>query len=68
MEFNKPALTFTRRIGNTVFKVNCYFAPDGKATFEDKVLRLVRHEAMDKRGGCGIMNVPQMSRQSERSA
>ena len=68
MEFNKPALTFTRRIGNTVFKVNCYFASDSKATFEDKVLRLVRHEAMDKRGGCGIMNIPQMSRQSERSA
>ena len=64
MDFNKPALTFTRRIGNTVFKVNCYFAPDGK----DKVLRLVRHEAMDKRGRCDIMNVPQMSRQSERSA
>ena len=68
MEFNKPALTFTRRIGNTVFKVNCYFAPDGKTTFEDKVLRLVRHEALDKRGSCDIMNVPQMSRQSERSA
>jgi hypothetical protein len=35
---------------------------------EDKILRIVRNEALDNDGKCDIMDVPQMSRQSERSA
>ena len=33
-----------------------------------KMIRLIRHEALDFSGGCGIIGSPQMSRQSERSA
>ena len=68
MEYKRPAAAFSRRISKTTFNVNCYLNPEAKMSFEDKLLRIIRHEAMDKRGGCGIIGVPQMSRQSERSA
>ena len=35
---------------------------------EDKILRLIQNEAANPCGSCGIMESPQMSRQSERSA
>lgn len=35
---------------------------------EDKILRLIRNEGLASQTGCGMMNVPQMNRQSERSA
>ena len=35
---------------------------------EDKILRIVRNEAFKNDEVCGIINLPQMSRQSERSA
>ena len=68
MEFKKPAAAFTRHIGKTTFNVNCYFNPEAKMSFEDRLLRMIRHAAMDKRGNCAIIEAPQMSRQSERSA
>ena len=68
MELRQPAAAFSRRIGKTTFNVTCYLNPEANMSFEDKLLRIIRHEAMDKRGGCGIMGTPQMSRQSERSA
>ena len=68
MEIQKPATAFTRHIGKTTFNVNCYFNPEAKMSFEDKLLRIIRHAAMDKRGHCGIMGASQMGRQSERSA
>ena len=37
-------------------------------TFEDKIYRLICSEAMEIGHACGIMAVPQTSRQSERSA
>ena len=37
-------------------------------TMEDKILRLIRNDGLAMDGECGIMELPQMSRQSERSA
>ena len=58
----------TRRIGATTFKVKVVFNDTGQETMEDKILRIVRNEAMETSDFCGIMETPQMSRQSERSA
>ena len=60
--------TMTRRIGNTVFKVNVFTQKDGTDTMEDKIIRLIQHEGLASPADCGMMNVPQMNRQSERSA
>ena len=59
--------TMIRRIGSTTYKVKVYFKESGE-TMEDKILRIVRNEAFKNDEACGIINLPQMSRQSERSA
>ena len=58
----------TRRIGATTFKVKVVFNNTGQETIEDKILRIIRNETMEKSDFCGIIEAPQMSRQSERSA
>ena len=58
----------TRRIGATTFKVEVEFSDTGQEAMEDKILRIVHNESMETGDFCGIMNIPQMSRQSERSA
>ena len=60
--------TLTRRIGSTIFKVNVFTKPDGAETMEDKILRLIQREGLASPPNYGMMNVPQMNRQSERSA
>ena len=65
---NKTSTTMTRRIGSTIFKVNIFTKEDGADTMEDKILRLIRNEGLASPADCGMMNVPQMNRQSERSA
>ena len=60
--------TLTRRIGSTIFKVNVFTKQDGAETMEDKILRLIQREGLASPLDCGMMNVPQMNRQSERSA
>ena len=60
--------TMTRRIGSTVFKVNIFTKEDGNETMEDKIIRLIQREGLASPSECGMMNVPQMNRQSERSA
>lgn len=57
-----------RRIGSTTYKVMVYFEEGSTETMEDKIVRMIRNEALENAAECGIMNVPQMSRQSERSA
>ena len=37
----------TRRIGATTFKVKVVFNDTGQETMEDKILRIVRNEAME---------------------
>ena len=69
MENNRSTtFTLSRRIGSTNFRVNARCSSAAAENFEDKIIRLIRNEAMDIGGECGIMAVPQTSRQSERSA
>ena len=57
-----------RRIGSTNFTVNVHCSNTAAETLEDKIIRLIRNDAMDINVECGIMELPQTSRQSERSA
>ena len=59
--------TMIRRIGKTTDNVKVFWKESGE-TMEDKILRIVRNEAFKNDEVCGIINLPQMSRQSERSA
>ena len=68
MDKNKQAQYMIRRIGGTTYKVRVAFNENGKETMEDKILRMIRNEAVTSDGTYDIMDVPQMSRQSERSA
>ena len=68
MDKNKQAQYMIRRIGGTTYKVRVAFSENGKETMEDKILRIVRNDMVTNDGTYGIMEAPQMSRQSERSA
>ena len=57
-----------RRIGGTTYKVKVVFSDTEKETMEDKILRMIRNETVTTGRTCGIIDSPQMSRQSERSA
>ena len=65
---NNNSFYTTRRIGGTTYKVKVVFKDDGAEIMEEKILRLVRNEGVTNAGTCDIINTPQMSRQSERSA
>ena len=67
MEQNKREQFIIRRIGGTTYKVRVVFNESGGETMEDKILRIVRNDITSD-GTYGIMETPQMSRQSERSA
>ena len=68
MEQNKREQFIIRRIGGTTYKVRVVLNESGGETMEDKILRMIRNEAVTTGGTCGIIDSPQMSRQSERSA
>ena len=69
MENNRTTtFTLSRRIGSTNFTVNARCSDTAAETFEDKIFRLIRNDAMETGVECGIMEPPQTSRQSERSA
>ena len=68
MEQNKREQFIIRRIGGTTYKVRVVFNESGYETMEDKILRIVRNDMVTNNGTYGIMETPQMSRQSERSA
>lgn len=65
---NKNFAYTTHRIGGTIYKVKVVFNESGTETMEDKILRIIRNEVITTAGTCDIINAPQMSRQSERSA
>ena len=52
----------------TTYKVKVVFSDTEKETMEDKILRMIRNETVTTGGTCRIIDSPQMSRQSERSA
>ena len=60
----RQGASLTKRIGSTNYRVRIFFT--GNETMEDKILRLVREEALDYAEKCGIMTMPQMSREPER--
>lgn len=62
------SVTLTRRVGNTNYKVQVHFSETGEESMEDKILRMIQRDALNQPTDCAIMNAPQMSRQSERSA
>lgn len=71
MKKNEPKENYTlmtRRIGSTTYKVKVVFSDTGQETMEEKVLRMIRNDMLEKSEKHGIMDMPQMSRQSERSA
>ena len=65
---NHTSTTMTQRIGNTTYIVRAFFKEDGDETMEDKIMRLIQREGLASPTHCGMMDVPQMDRQSERSA
>ena len=67
-ESRKDYVTLTRRMGNTNYKVRVHFNETGEETMEDKILRMIQRDALNLPNECAIMDTPQMSRQSERSA
>lgn len=65
---NKNFSYTTYRIGSTIYKVKVVFNDTAQETMEDKILRIIRNEILTDREKCGNIELPQMSRQSERSA
>lgn len=45
---NERAETFTRRIGNTVYRVNVHYSKTSKETMSDKITRLVKNDISGK--------------------
>ena len=68
MANTRTTFTLSRRIGSTNYRVNACCSDAAKETFEDKIFRLIRNEAMEIDEKCVILAVPQTNRQSERSA
>ena len=68
MEQTKQEQFIIHRIGGTTYKVRVAFSETAAETMEEKILRMIRNEGVTNDGTCGIMKMPQMSRQSERSA
>lgn len=65
---------FTRRIGNTNYRVNVHYRPDCTERMDDKILHLIQgnlildgnqqNSGFQNGTACDTMNVPQMSRRS----
>ena len=68
MEQTQQEQFIIRRIGGTTYKVRVAFSETAVETMEEKILRMIRNEGVTNDGTCAIMEAPQMSRQSERSA
>jgi hypothetical protein len=51
-------IAMKKRIGSTVYEVNCYFNPEAKETAEEKLLRIIKND-LKFNSSCAIMNLPQ---------
>ena len=68
----KSAGTFTRRIGNTCYRVIVHCCPDENEGFAEKVVRMIQNDidslaeslnsSFPNGSDCGMMNKPQTSR------
>ena len=52
----------TRRIGSTTYKLKVFFSETAKEPMEDKILRMIKNEALTNSEKCGIIESPQVSR------
>ncbi len=69
MEATKtPAFSLSRRIGSTNYTVRAHCSETESKTFEEKIFHMINNEELANAESCGIMPLPQTSRQSERSA
>ena len=69
MEATKtPAFSLSRRIGSTNYTVRAHCSETESKTFEEKIYHMINNEELASAEDCGIMPIPQTSRQSERSA
>ncbi|MBP5717882.1 MAG: transposon-encoded TnpW family protein [Abditibacteriota bacterium] len=57
-----------RRIGNTTYKLRVHLSENARETMEDKILRMICAENLDKPRKRGIMRMPQMTQPLERSS
>jgi len=39
-----PSPTITKKVGNTIYKIQIHFSKASKDTLQDKLLRIVKHE------------------------
>ncbi|MCC8356250.1 MAG: transposon-encoded TnpW family protein [Oscillospiraceae bacterium] len=58
----------TRHIGSTTYKVKMILAENGRETMAEKILRMMQNEVLESAIDRGILDLPQVSFQSERSA
>ena len=65
---DKTPVFLPRQMGKTTYKVRASPSETAEETMEDKILRLIRNDGLANQPECGIMELPQMSRPSERSA
>ena len=63
-----PAFTLSRRIGSTNYIVRAHCSETVSKSFEEKIYHMINNEQLAIAETCGIMPIPQTSRQSERSA
>ena len=69
MEATKtPASSLSRRVGSTNYTVRAYCSGTESENFEEKIFHMINNEELASTEDCGIMPLPQVSRQSERSA
>lgn len=65
---NPPAFSLSRRIGSTNYTVRAYCSETESKSFEEKIMHMINNEELASEEIYDIMTVPQVSRQSERSA
>ena len=69
MEATKtPAFSLSRRVGSTNYTVRAYCSETESKNFEEIIFHMINNEELASAEDCGIMPLPQVSRQSERSA
>ena len=59
---NENCKMMTKRIGSTIYKVKIYFSDTESETMEEKILRNIRNEVLEKSANRGKIKMPQMSR------
>jgi hypothetical protein len=64
----RPFQLVYRRIGGTVYKVRVFTSEKSTDNVNDKIIRLIKNQAVAGEGICGSMDIPQMSQPPEGSS